>query len=246
MSNLSLPYNMITDQQQQVKASSVHVQGNFDALESAVNSRLDLDGSNTPIADISMGSHKLTNVATPTASGDVATKGYVDSELNSYSARNLTFTGTVNATTQATSDNSTKVATTEFVIDILKTMYPVGSVYIGTQNSCPMGALFGTWTLVSSGKALWTGDGTNGNSTIAAGLPNITGTIGGKINTLSNPTASGAFGITSSSRDALDYIEDNSWTANFDFNASRSSAIYGASSTVQPPAYVVNVWRRTA
>ena len=29
-------------------------------------------------------------------------------------------------------------------------------------------------------------------------------------------------------------------------NASRSSSLYGASSTVQPPAYVVNVWRRTA
>ena len=38
-----------------------------------------------------------------------------------------------------------------------------------------MASLFGTWTLVSSGKALWTGTGSNGNTTIAAGLPNASG-----------------------------------------------------------------------
>ena len=58
-------------------------------------------------------------------------------------------------------------------MNVLKAIYPVGSVYIGTQSTCPMSAFFGTWTLVSSGKALWTGTGSNGNSTIAAGLPNI-------------------------------------------------------------------------
>ena len=30
------------------------------------------------------------------------------------------------------------------------------------------------------------------------------------------------------------------------FDASRSSSIYGNSTTVQPPAYIVNIWRRTA
>ncbi|MBQ1996944.1 MAG: hypothetical protein II238_00670 [Alphaproteobacteria bacterium] len=249
MSNLSLPYNIIQDQQNQIKASSVHVQGNFDALTSAVNNRLDLDGSNAPTADISMGSHKLTNVATPTVSGDAATKGYVDSELNAYSARNLTFTGTVNATTQATSDNSTKVATTAFVIDILKTIYPVGSVYIGTQNSCPMAALFGTWALVSSDKALWTGDGTNGNTTIAAGLPALTGALNGIAGHDGNVTGTGA--VSASRVSGLSYTGGgdaayNIAKYNVSVNGAGSSTIYGNSTTVQPPAYVVNVWRRTA
>lgn len=246
MSNLSLPYDIIWDQQNQVKASSVHVQGNFSALETAVNSRLDLDGSNSPTVDISWASHKLTNLATPTASGDAATKGYLDSELNAYSARNLTFTGTVNATTQATSDNSTKVATTAFVIDILKDIYPVGSLYIGTQNSCPMSALFGTWSLVTSGKALWTGDGTNGDTTIAAGLPNITGSSTGYI-TSASTSATGAMQMSGGSyKDATSgggyWLEGKTLS----LDASRSSNIYGNSTTVQPPAYVVNVWRRTA
>ena len=30
------------------------------------------------------------------------------------------------------------------------------------------------------------------------------------------------------------------------FDASRSSAIYGKSTTVQPPALAVNIWKRTA
>ena len=29
-------------------------------------------------------------------------------------------------------------------------LYPVGSIYIGTMNICPLSALFGTWTLVST------------------------------------------------------------------------------------------------
>ena len=33
---------------------------------------------------------------------------------------------------------------------------------------------------------------------------------------------------------------------NLGFDASRSNPIYGRSNTVQPPAYVVNIWQRTS
>lgn len=246
MSNLSLPYNIIQDQQNQVKASSTHVQGNFSALETAVNSRLDLDGSNSPTADISMASHKLTNLATPTISGDATTKGYVDSALLlKADLANPTFTGTPKAPTVATvTDNSDKIATTKFVVDVLKAMYPVGAVYIGTQNTCPMSAFFGTWTLVATNRALWGGNGTNGNTTIEAGLPNITGKMAGEgVNSDANP----AQGCFRGERDddyggaAYGYGKARNY-----FDASRSNSIYGNSTTVQPPAYRVNVWRRTA
>lgn len=127
---------------------------------------------------------------------------------------------------------------------LLQAIYPVGSVYIGTQSTCPMATLISnsTWELVSSGRALWTGDGNNANTTIEAGLPNITGDI----NVIShNVLANGAFSNTSS-------FNSHGWDGTatggrtYNFNASRSSSIYGNSSTVQPPAYVVNVWRRTA
>lgn len=248
MGIITLPESMERDRQDGIKANSVHVDNNFDTLLTAVNRKLEIDGSIVPTANLSMGSHKITSLATPTLSGDATNKGYVDSALLLKSdLASPTFTGAPKApTVSSVADNSTKIATTEFVVDVLKAMYPVGAIFIGTQNTCPMSQFFGTWELVATDRALWGGDGTNGATTIAAGLPNITGTIGSRINTLNAPAASGAFGVTYSQQNALDYSENNSWTANFDFNASRSSSIYGNSATVQPPAYVVNVWRRTA
>lgn len=36
------------------------------------------------------------------------------------------------------------------VIDILKIVYPVGSVFLSTTASCPLASLFGTWTLIGT------------------------------------------------------------------------------------------------
>ena len=244
MSVITLPWSMEQDRENQIKANSVHVDDNFNTLLSGVNNKLDLDGTSTPTADIPMGGHKLTNLATPTASADAASKGYVDTALTAKaSLASPTFTGTPTAPTAAITDDSTQIATTAFVIDVLEAMYPVGAVFMSTNNTCPLAAFFGTWTLVASGKALWTGDGTNGDTTIAAGLPNITGSWQnlGK----SASAGSGAVKCTTQSwgnRDAADGQNSGKYT----FDASRSSAIYGASATVQPPAYVVNVWKRTA
>lgn len=246
MGVIILPANVEQDRQNGIKANSVHVQGNFDTLLGAVNKKLENDGSILPIADLPMNNHKLTGVATPTLSGDAATKGYVDNSACMLAGSQTVtgdknFTGTVTAPTQSTTDNSTKIATTAFVVDVLEAIYPVGSVYIGTQNTCPMGAFFGTWTLVSSGKALWTGNGTNANTTIAAGLPEITGNC-----TTENPAScTGAFASTGTRVQGRSGNDGQSATV-VNFKASRSSPIYGNSSTVQPPAYVVNVWRRTA
>ena len=136
---------------------------------------------------------------------------------------------------------------------LLATLYPVGSIYIGTQSTCPLATLISgsTWELVATDRALWGGDGTNANTTIAAGLPNITGEANfGDIVGVSYPTgvdASGAFSsrfVGTVANVGSNYV--NNETSGLSFDASRSSAIYGNSNTVQPPAYVVNVWRRTA
>ena len=130
----------------------------------------------------------------------------------------------------------------------MNTIYPVGSIYISTNSTNPMATLISgsTWELVSSGKALWTGNGSNANTTISAGLPDITGYLQG----LFCKT-----GFDASSTSALYYNEkgtdlpatsDRSGYKGIHFSASRSNSIYGSSTTVQPPAYVVNVWRRTA
>lgn len=35
--------------------------------------------------------------------------------------------------------------------DIIDSLYPIGSIYISTSSTCPLAAIKGTWTLVSSG-----------------------------------------------------------------------------------------------
>ena len=129
--------------------------------------------------------------------------------------------------------------------NLLSTLYPVGSIYIGTQNNCPLASLIAgsQWQIVSNGRALWGGNGSNANSTIEAGLPNITGTF-------KDNGHAGALAATGAFTGTKDGTGSNSgWAGDggtYTFNASRSNSIYGKSSTVQPPAYIVNVWRRTA
>lgn len=142
-------------------------------------------------------------------------------------------------------------ATQSDLIDILEQIYPVGSIYIGTQATCPMSSVItgSTWNLVAANRALWTGDGTNGNTTIAAGLPNITGRRDVVINTRAT-TQSGAL-YSENQMAGSGYAEYTSGEQRFHaspllFDASKSNSIYGSSNTVQPPSYVVNVWRRTA
>ena len=77
----SLPYSMEQDRIEQIKANSVHVDDNFNTLLNAINNKIDKDGTMTITGDIPMNSHKLTGVAAPTASGDAATKGYVDNAI---------------------------------------------------------------------------------------------------------------------------------------------------------------------
>ena len=107
-----------------------------------------------------------------------------------------------------------------------------------------------TWVLVSSGRVLQGADsGHSAGTTIEAGLPNITGYVissGAIINTSSYPAASqGALYLYGGGYKNCSMGSNNN-TSGVGIDASRSSSIYGNSNTVQPPAYVVNMWKRTA
>lgn len=129
------------------------------------------------------------------------------------------------------------------VLSNLQSIYPVGSLYIGTTDTCPIANLFGTWEKVSEGRVLQgvKGDQVAG-ATVEAGLPPITGTVMTR-EQIANEN-NGAF-YTSGSRGGRYKLEDGAgyYTR---FDASRSNPIYGKSTTVQPPAYLVNIWKRTA
>lgn len=126
--------------------------------------------------------------------------------------------------------------------------YPVGSVYISadknkTKADFPFMA-YGTWEEVPANRCLQTGNASEAGTKRSAGLPNITGQWG--------VGHWGAFDKYSSG--AMHTNNINIPTANIDengggilgFDASRSNPIYGSSDTVQPPAYIVRAWVRTA
>ena len=144
----------------------------------------------------------------------------------------------------------------ENIVDLL---YPVGSIYITTANTCPLSTLISgsTWELVGTDRVLQGSGNYNAGSTVAAGLPNITGNVRtyAAIATSSSTTVNslikaGAFNNSSAYelRTIPSSTTSATWmrTAIYDFDASQSNSIYGNSTTVQPPAYIVNIYRRTA
>lgn len=93
------------------------------------------------------------------------------------------------------------------------------------------------------GYALWTATSGAGD-TIAAGLPNITGSLEGNYVGRNTPNIfSGALVAGSSSKKGSQG-NDGTTGLKIDFNAHSSNEIYGSSTTVQPPAYKIYAWKR--
>ena len=146
----------------------------------------------------------------------------------------------------------TDIAEKEWVINyfnsFLSSIYPVGSIYIGEQSTCPMQELISgsVWEkiegkyLLASGELVEETENYSSGDTVEAGLPNITGDTGVIFN--SNMTPTGAFKKSSDTKNCL---SSTSQQYNYiQFDASYSNSIYGSSTTVRPPAFVVNVWKR--
>ena len=139
---------------------------------------------------------------------------------------------------------------TDVSLTILEALYPVGSIYITTANTCPLSSLItgSTWALVSSGRVLQGADVNHTvGTTIEAGLPNITGSLAiSSAQGFRNEV--GVFSGAFKNGDALSASSGGEALAGCkaDFDASLSNSIYGNSTTVQPPAYYVNIFERTA
>lgn len=127
------------------------------------------------------------------------------------------------------------------------TAYPVGSIYQSTDATSPAALFGGTWEQIASERVLMGASSTHAAGTTAkAGLPNITGSFPTTTYGSRHNETSGAFSLGSKITSNGDNSSQsfNSYYAFFD--ASGSNAIYGRSSTVQPAAYYVHIWRRTA
>ena len=60
---------------------------------------------------------------------------------------------------------------------LLNRIYPVGSIYISTNNVNPKTFIGGEWDPLPEGKTLWTIQSGSGGQVLEAGLPNITGKV---------------------------------------------------------------------
>lgn len=149
-------------------------------------------------------------------------------------------------------ENGTKIKAVSK--DVLKSWlgvsnpYPVGSIYISTRSTSPASLFGGTWESIASERVLMGVSSSHGaGSTVSAGLPNITGVLKDLFVSGHFNQSTGAFKRSSASgfsekTDSSDWL---GW-ADAQFYASDSNSIYGNSSTVQPAAYYVYMWRRTA
>ena len=189
---------------------------------------------------------------TKNSSQELQTVGVINSRDTSTAIK--TWTGTrAQYDAIATKDSNTLyniTDDTDLNLPILEALYPVGSVYITTASTCPLSALISgsTWELVSSGRVLQGADSNHAaGTTVEAGLPNITGSIMTPYlrNNNESDFYSGAF-IREGTKGSSIVNGGSGMPSYTTFNASRSSSIYGNSTTVQPPAYVVNIYRRTA
>lgn len=144
--------------------------------------------------------------------------------------------------------------------NFLLAAHPVGSIYqtISPENpSVTFGG--GTWKNIAQDRVLMGASNTHpAGTTVEAGLPNITGTVSTRA--LKSEYETGVFltkgkgALKSTAVDSIEkftnLITTEDGTSNYGgslaIDASLSNPVYGASTTVQPPAYFTYTWLRTA
>ena len=128
-------------------------------------------------------------------------------------------------------------------------LFPVGSIYQSTDPTSPAALFGGSWEEIASERVLMGASSTHAaGTTVKAGLPNLKGSFSGVASTAyPNLSNSGALSINTNNGGLAGY-EGGSYGSNctVSFDASKSNAIYGRSTTVQPAAYYVHIWHRVA
>lgn len=129
--------------------------------------------------------------------------------------------------------------------------YPVGSIYMSTSSTSPASLFGGSQTSIASERVLMGVSGSHGaGSTVDAGLPNISSGSDAALD------IQGSWGAPNCRKPFAQTWQGNSelststWSStpkviSARFDASLCNSIYGKSSTVQPAAYYVYMWRRT-
>lgn len=121
--------------------------------------------------------------------------------------------------------------------------------WVSEDPTSPAALFGGSWEEIASERVLMGASSTHAaGTTVEAGLPNLKGSSSGVASTAyPNLSNSGALSINTNNGGLAGY-EGGSYGSKctVSFDASKSNAIYGRSSTVQPAAYYVHIWHRVA
>ena len=178
-----------------------------------------------------------------------------------------TFTGTPTlpsgtiATTQSSTDSSTKLATTAFVQAVASALFPVGAIYTATVSTNPATLLgFGTWTAFGAGRTIigngggFTAGATGGSADaiVVSHTHTATSTVTDTGHAHSITTYHG-IGFDAASRVSSYAVNGGSDTASTNnattgVTVATTVASSGSSGTNAnlPPYIVVYMWQRTA
>ena len=128
--------------------------------------------------------------------------------------------------------------------------------WVSEDPTSPAALFGGTWEQIASDRVLMGASRSHAaGTTVEAGLPNIAGSLSetsndgktspfrGNKNAISSI---GALAVREVSSPFCGYAGYEGSTYDIFFDASLSNPIYGRSSTVQPAAYYVHIWRRVA
>lgn len=135
--------------------------------------------------------------------------------------------------------------------EVFLAVHPVGSIFLSTSDVEPAGLYGGTWEKIAEERTLMGASTTHpAGTTVDAGLPNITGTFAygnNSVGWLSPIYGSGALYADSNGDTAATIVRGENKSnvkVTISINASLSNPVYGASDTVQPATYYINIWKR--
>lgn len=158
-------------------------------------------------------------------------------------------------TLQQVIDLAVKTAVLKAKKEAILECRPIGSYFITETEDDPNVLFGGGWQKLTGRYVLQCSDDSHkAGTTVEAGLPNIEGNISFTLPGGNSPISSAGYRAlynNYSAKSISGYVMDgSSVTRSTDiflrFDASRSNPIYGRSDTVQPPARIVNVWKRVS